>query len=105
MKSKEVLLEQMERERTYLNAQEVGTEEYNASMKRLLDYEEKLADLEKFENEKKHKIADWAWKGVTFVVGSVAIPIGALVYITATEKEHTFRGELRSLTHLCFPKK
>lgn len=101
MKSKEVLLEQMERERKYLNAQGVGTDEYNASMKRMLDYEEKLADIERFENEKKHKIADSIIKVCTTAIG-VAVHVGSMIYITATEKEHTYRGELKGILRDCF---
>ena len=51
MELKTLLQEQIEREYEYLSDQEVGSEEYNNSMKRLNTLEDKLADLKKAETE------------------------------------------------------
>ena len=116
MNTKTLLTEQIERERTYLAEQEVGTEEYIASLDRLCKLEDKLADREKFESEsereyqkmaedKQHRITCMGIDIAKFVVGGVVIPIVGLVCITATEKECTFTGALKEYTRLFLPKK
>ena len=116
MVTKTLLMEQIEREGKYLAEQEVGTDEYKASMTRLITLEEKLADLEKFESESVRKDAQMKDEkrdrfvknfidGAKFVIGGVVIPVVGLVCITAAEKEITFTGALREYTKFFIPKK
>lgn len=116
MQLKTLLREDIERERTYLHEQEVGSEEYVESLKRLGALEDKLFDLEKFESETVYKEKqfkdekkDKRTKNVIdiakFVIGTVIIPGIGLVCITATEKETTFCGALKDYTKLFIPKK
>lgn len=116
MDAKYLLLKQIERESEYLAGHEVGTEEYNKSLTRLITLEEKLADLEKFEfesvrkdqqiaDEKKDRIVKNIIDGAKFVIGGVVIPVVGLVCITATEKDTTFTGALKEYTRFFIPKK
>lgn len=115
MELKTYLCEDIKRERSYLHEQEVGSEEYNASLKRLSDLEGKLFDLEKFESEtakkdeqtkdeKKDKLIRNVFEGVKIVSG-VVTPFIGLIWITAVEKEITFVGALKGYTNLFIPKK
>ena len=116
MDAKTLVLKQIEREQGYLENQEVGTDEYGASLSRLINLEEKLADLEHFEfeaarkdeqtkNEKKDRFVNNVIEGCKFVIGGVVIPVVGLVWITATEKDTTFTGALRDYTRMFIPKK
>lgn len=115
MDAKNLVFEQIERERSYLEKQEVGTDEYGASLNRLISLEEKLAELEHFESEsvrkdeqmndeKKDKKVKNIIEGCKVVAG-VVLPLVGLVCITATEKDTTFTGALRDYTRLFIPKK
>lgn len=115
MELKTLLCEDIERERNYLHGQEVGSEAYNESLKRLGALEDKLFDLEKLEfeaaskekqlkDEKKDRLTKNVIEGVK-VVGGIVIPVIGLVWITATEKETTFCGALKDYTKLFIPKK
>ena len=133
MELKELLLEDIEREHDHLLDQEVGDEEYIATMKRLNILEDKLHEVKKLEadseakanqislerekfihetetkakqtqDEKKDKLIRNVLEGIK--VGSgIIIPIIGLVWITATEKEVTFTGALKDYTKLFVPKK
>lgn len=116
METKKLLMDQIKRENEYLAEQEVGTETYNDSLKRLNTLEDKLIELEKFEaesarkdkqmkDEKKDRKIGIVIDVSKFVVGTVAIPIIGLVCITATEKDTTFTGALREYTRYFLPKK
>lgn len=129
-----LLQEDIGREHEYLTKQEVGSEEYNASLKRLASLENQLFDLKKinlesvtkneqidlenkklkFEAEqkskqikedKKDRLIKNTLEGVKVIVGGIIIPIVGLVCITATEKETTFCGALKDYTKLFVPKK
>ena len=105
MYSKEMLLKLIEKETTYLNSHEVGSEEYNKSMTRLVELQGQLAELEKFDKEQKNKNVGNAIEVGKFILGSVVIPVVGLVAITAVEKDITFTGALREYTRYFLPKK
>ena len=95
------LLELVEREKSYLLRQKVGSEEYDASLKRLMSLEKQVSDL-----EGAHK--DWVSRTILESIkvgGSVILPLVGLVWITAAEKEITFTGALREYTKYFMPKK
>ena len=133
MELQTLLSEQIEREYEYLEDQEVGSEEYNASMKRLNILEDKFIELEKFESEtvakskqvqldskrleletetkarlnedeKKDKRIKNILEGVK-IGTSIVMPIIGLVWITAAEKEITFCGALKGYASMFVPKK
>jgi len=116
MNAKSLLTEQIVRERDFLAEQQVGTEEYNESLKRLISLEEKLAEVEQFESdnvmkekqmaeEKKDRFNKNCIDIGKFVAGGIIMPIVGLVCITATEKDVTFTGALREYTRYFLPKK
>lgn len=105
MDAKTLVLKQIERESEYLAEHEVGSDEYNKSLTRLITLEEKLAELEKFKDEKNDRFVKNLIDGAKFVIGGVVIPVVGLVCITATEKETTFTGALKEYTRFFIPKK
>ena len=116
MTSKELVMERIQREREYIAKQEVGSEEYNTSMRRLDVLNDKLTELEKNDAEavareqqlivdKKDRFIRIGVDIGKFIIGGVVIPIVGLVAITATEKEASFTGTLRDYTRLFIPKK
>ena len=115
MELRTLLREDMEREHDYLRDQEVGSDEYNASMKRLGELEVKFFDLLKLELEsadKKKQIAedrkDRRTKNIIEVVktaSGILMPVVGLVGIMAFEKEQTFTSALRDYVKYFLPKK
>ena len=103
MSKKKRVLELIERERTYLAEQEVGSPEYCASQKRLMDLEKLLKEVNTGDAswERIFKIALETLK----VVGGIAIPIFGTIYIAALEKDITFTGALREIPKLILPKR
>lgn len=88
-----------ERENAYLAEQEVGSEEYKASLQRL------MAIKEAMNNPNNTKwVVETTIEGVK-VASGVILPLIGLVWITATEKDITFTGALREYTKYFFPKK
>ena len=115
MQLETLLCEDIKRERNYLREQEVGSEEYNDSLKRLSGLEDKLFDLKKLESEtiarerelneeKKDKRNKNIIEGVKIACG-VIIPVVGLIGITAQEKEITFCGALKDYVKFFIPKK
>ena len=115
MELKTLLYDDIEREHDYLSEQEVGSEEYNSSLKRLSDLEAKLFDLEKFESEtamrneqmqdeKKDRLIKNIFEGVKIGSG-IVVPIIGLVAITAFEKDDTFTSALKGYVNCFIPKK
>lgn len=96
MHSKTLLLKEIDREFNYLNKQEVGSEEYNKSLDRFNTLVDKLAEIEKTEDEqedrRKNKIIDI----VKFVVSGI-ISITMAVYILKFEQTGSITTALRSL--------
>lgn len=97
MRSKAILMEQIERERNFLADLKPTDEGYNDTANRLLELEKQL-----FEQEDRlvGTIID-----VVKVGSGIALPLFGLVWITATEKDSTFRGVLKDYTKYFFPKK
>lgn len=115
MELRTLLTEQIGRERTYLLAQEVGTDEYNDSTKRLNALEDKLFDLEKFEfesakdieqakDEKKDKWTKNAIEILKIIVQS-AVTVGGLAAVLAFEKNDTITSVMKGWLNLLIPKK
>ena len=88
-----------ERENAYLAEQEVGGEEYKASLQRLMAIQEAMNNP----NNKKW-IVETSIEGAK-VVSGVVLPLIGLVWITAAEKDISFVGALREYTKYFFPKK
>lgn len=100
IKTKRTLLQGLiEREKKYLAEQETGSEEYVASLKRLMELEKQESESTKGERMYKNIL-----EGVK-VVSGIALPLIGLVCITATEKDTTFCGALRGYTQLFIPKR
>lgn len=115
MELKALLREQIEREIKHQRACEVGSEEYNDSLRRLGTLEDKLADIEKFESEtvrkdvqmkeeKNDRLVKNIIEGVK-VGGSIVLPIIGLVAITAFEKSETFTSSLKGFVNCFLPRK
>ena len=115
MELKALLREQIEREHKYQRACEVGSDEYNESLRRLGTLEDKLADVEKFESEsarkdvqmkeeKNDRLVKNIIEGVK--VGSgIVLPLVGLVAITAFEKSETFTSSLKGIVSCFLPRK
>lgn len=95
MWKKRMLREALKREHEYLAKQEVGSPEYCASQKRMMDLEKAMKDL---------STGDATWERIfkivletVKVVGSIAIPVFGTLLIIASEKDITFTGVLREL--------
>jgi hypothetical protein len=73
-------------------------------MNRLNTLEEKIADLDKFEDNRKDRIIKNIFDGIKTFTG-FAMPIIGLVAITAVEKEITFTGSLRDYAKLFIPRR
>lgn len=115
MELKTLLREDIEREHNFMCDQEVGSDEYNASMKRLGELENKLFDLMKLESEsadknkqmideKKDRKIKYILEGVKTASG-IIVPFVGLVGIMAFEKEQTFTSALRDYVKCFVPKK
>ena len=100
-----VIVEKLiESESKYLADQEVGTDEYNASLKRLSDLEGKLVELDQVNDDKKDRIVKYALE-VAKITSSIALPIFGLVVITAQEREITYTSALKNLIGCFVPGK
>lgn len=116
MDSKTLLLEQIERERKYVIDCAIGSEEYNASLDRLIKLEEKLAEIEKIEGElalrqrqlnedKKDHFAKNVIEIGKVVLTGIVMPTAGIVAIMAFEKDCTFTSALRGYVNYFLPKK
>ena len=101
---KTLLMELIEREKAHFAEQEVGSDEYCASQRRLMELEKQMAELEVNEHDKKDKVIRNIYEGVK-VASGIVVPFVGLVWITATEKETTFTGVLKEYTRYFLPKK
>lgn len=104
MDLKNLLTDQIERESTHLSGLKVGSEEYVKSMERLNTLEDKLANLDKNDVDRKDRKVKNVIEGVK-VGGSIVLPIIGLVAITAFEKSETFTTSLRGIVNCFIPKK
>lgn len=96
MNSKTLLLREINREFEYLNSKDVGSDEYNKSLERFNTLVDKLADLEKFEEEKQDRHENKIIEIVKFVVSGV-ISITMAVFILRFEQTGSITTALRSL--------
>ncbi len=107
MVNETTLKDLIERERRYIDTLNVGSDEYVSSMKRLMELEKLLSEIEKNEAEmdqaqkSRHMgaILEWAKVGA-----SIAMPLFGLIYIVAKEEEITFTGAMRDITKCFLPK-
>ena len=98
----------IERERRYIDKLDIGSDEYVSSMKRLMELEKLLSEIEKNEAEtdqiqKSRRMGDAI--EIAKVAISVLMPTFGLIYITAQEREITFTGAFRDVTKCFLPKK
>jgi len=105
MDAKTLLVECIERERNYLLKQEVGSEKYNESLKRLNDLEGRLAELEKFEDERKDRKVKNILEGAKFVIGNVVVPVGMSMLVLKWEETGSLTTALRGWITGNIPKK
>lgn len=101
---KERYLEMINRESEYLDEQEVGTDEYNASVKRLNELLDKLNELEKADASRK----DQKFKNgleVAKVVTGVAVPVGISYLVIKVEETGSLRSALKGIINTCLPRK
>ena len=96
MNARAIVEQAIERERAYLDRQEVGTDEYSASLRRLMELEDKLVDLDKVKGDKRDKFVSYGFETVKILSG-IAVPIFGLVVITAQEREITYCSALKGL--------
>ena len=104
-RAKAIVEEAIEREHGYLSDQEVGTDEYNASQRRLIALEEKLAELERTDMDSKENFKRFILDIVKVVGGSIVLPLFGLIVITAQEREITYVGAMKSLLGAFVPGK
>lgn len=115
MQLKTLLWEDIEREHEFMCEQEVGSEEYNASMKRLGELESKMFDLAKLDAETADRITqiedDRKDKKNRYILESIKtasgiiVPFVGLIGIMAFEKEQTFTSALKDYVKCFVPKK
>jgi hypothetical protein len=96
MIAKTLLLKEINREFEYLNEKDVGTEEYNKSLDRFNTLVDKLAEIEKAEDEQEDRRKNKVIDIVKFVGGGV-ISISMAVYILKFEQTGSITTALRSL--------
>lgn len=89
MKAKALLVECIEREKKYLNDFEVGTEEYNASLKRLNELQDRLAEQE-------DRFAKNFLDAVKFSIGSVVVPVAMTLVVLRFEETGSITTAMRS---------
>jgi hypothetical protein len=115
MELKNLLQEDVNREHSYLCEQKVGSEEYNASLKRLGELESRLFDVIQLESEsaakeqqtkdeKRDRKIKYIFEGIKTASG-IIVPFVGLIGIMAFEKEQTFTSALRDYVKCFVPKK
>lgn len=115
MELKTLLHEDIEREHEYLREQDIGSDEYNDSLKRLAGLEETLFELVKFESETAAKEKQYQEEkkdrtiknGIEIgkAVGGWLFAGGMCVAIMAFEKNDTFTSALKGCISAFVPKK
>ena len=106
----------IENEKAYCDGLDVGSEEYNASVERIIALEQKLNDARKIENDlimrtmeledtqKARKINIGLDVG-KFAIGSIIMPLTILTVLIAQEREITFTGAGKSFINSLIPRK
>lgn len=97
----------IERERRYIDKLNIGSDDYVNSMKRLMELEKLLSEIENNEAEvklaqKSRRMGDGIEIGK--VATSVLVSMFGLFYIVAQEREMTFTGAMRDITKCFLPK-
>ena len=105
MDAKSLLVECIERERKHLLKQEVGSETYNESLKRLGDLEGRMAELEKFEDERKDRLTKNILDGAKFAIGNVVVPVAMSMLVLKWEETGSLTTALRGWITGNIPKK
>lgn len=115
METKELLIKLIEREGEYCDNQEVGTEEYNKSFKRLIDLKKELESIENSEYEhsrKEREMKELKFDRITKnsieivkVGGGIILPLIGYVAVVAFEREETFTSALKGVVNCFIPKK
>lgn len=116
MTAKELLMTAIEEEKGYFDNCSPGTEEYDASFKRLSSLRKELADLERVEAEndrrnrelkdtKKDRIVKNTLEGVKIVGTGIIMPCIGYVVVTAFEKDDSFTSSLKRIVDCFIPKK
>lgn len=115
MNNKELLMKQIEREQTYCDNHNIGTDEYDESFDRLMKLRKELAELEKIEAEndrKNRELADTkkdrrvknAIEVAKFVGTGIVMPCIGFVVVTAFEKDDSFTSSLKRTIDCFVPK-
>jgi hypothetical protein len=94
-----ILKEQISREYDYLKEQDVGSDEYNASMKRLNELESKLADIQKSKSVTRLEY--------TKVLTGLGVSCGGFVLsliVLKFEETNTLRSALKGVVQNFIPK-
>ena len=116
MKTKELLMKQIEREQTYCDNHDIGSDEYKDSFKRLTILRKELADLEKTETEDKRKNRELVdtkkdrrtkntIEAIKVIGGGIVMPAIGYVVLTAFEKEDSFTSSLKKVVDCFIPKR
>jgi hypothetical protein len=98
MKAKTLTNECIEREREYLMTKDVGSEEYNASLERLVRLQDKLTDQE-------DRLVKNVLDASKFVVGSVVVPVAMTLLVLKFEETGSITTAMRSWITNNVPKK
>lgn len=104
-KAKATVEEMITREQAYLEKQEVGTEEYNDSQKRLIALQEQLRECEKTDIDSKDRFVKFILEVVKVVGCGIVLPVIGLIAITAQEREISYVGAMKSLLSAFVPGK
>lgn len=96
-KAKETVEDMITREEAYLNKQEVGSEEYNESQKRLVALQEQLRECEKTDIDSKDRFVKFILELLKVVGCGIVLPLFGLIVITAQEREISYVGAMKSL--------
>lgn len=107
MVNETTLKDLIKRERRLIETLDTGSDEYVSSMKRLMELEKLLSEIEKNEAEmdqtqkSRHMetILEWAKVAV-----SIAMPTFGLFYIVSKEEGITFTGAMRDVTKCFLPR-
>ena len=98
MNSKNLINECIERERAYLNAQEIGTKEYNESLSRLNTLQDKLIDQE-------DRFVKNVLEASKFAIGSVVVPVVMTLVVLKFEESGSVTTAMRNWITGIIPKK
>lgn len=108
MVNETALKDLIERERRHIEKLSIGTDEYVDTMKRIVDLEKALSEIEKngaeIEQAQKSRQTGVILEAVK-IATNVALPLIGYVAIVAAEKDITFTGALRDVTKCFLPKK